>query len=202
MYILKRPTKNYYSFGFENDIIDIWRDAVPTYKHRVTVWCIRNIICIGVMSCYGIVSPYPLRLWLQNRLLNRFGFYPCLTNIRPRSGLGSHINICCCDYSTTRYSMYPSQPEYGVHDTWTFHRVNLQVNVSCFTALKMMLHAVVIACCLLASCSYITVCSSLIVIDLFLIFDDWFFFYYTLDLFYFYCWVVFCFCCCCNVVVL
>lgn len=37
MYILKRPTKNYYSFGFENDIIDIWRDAVPTYKRRVTV---------------------------------------------------------------------------------------------------------------------------------------------------------------------
>lgn len=90
--------------------------------------------------------------------------------------------------------MYPSQPEYGVHDTWTFRRVNLQVNVSCFTALKMMLHAVVIACCLLASCRYITVCSSLIVIDLFLIFDDWFFFYYTLDLFYFNCWVVFCFC--------
>lgn len=93
MYILKRPTKIYYSFGFENDIIDIWRDAVPTYKHRVTVWCIRNIICIGVMSCYGIVSPYPLRLWLQNRLLNRFGFYPIVTNIRPWSGLGSHINM-------------------------------------------------------------------------------------------------------------
>lgn len=153
-----------------------------------------------VMSS-SLVSPYPLRLWLQNRLLNRFGFYPCLTNIRPRSGLGSHINICCCDYSTTRYSMYPSQPEYGVHDTWTFHRVNLQVNVSCFTALNMMLHAVVIACCLLASCSYITVPVWLSLI-LFLIFDDWFFFYYTLDLFYFYCWVVFCFCCCCNVVVL
>lgn len=130
----------------------------------------------------SLVSPYPLRLWLQNRLLNRFGFYPCLTNIRPRSGLGSHINICCCDYSTTRYSMYPSQPEYGVHDTWTFHRVNLQVNVSCFTTLKMMLHAVVIACCFLASCSYITVCSGLNVIDLFLIFDDCFF-YYTLDFF-------------------
>lgn len=130
----------------------------------------------------SLVSPYPLRLWLQNRLLNRFGFYPCLTNIRPRSGLGSHINICCCDYSTTRDFMYPSQPEYGVHDTWTFHRVNLQVNVSCFTALKMMLHAVVIACWLLASCSYITVCSGLNVIDLFLIFDDCFF-YYTLDFF-------------------
>lgn len=111
-----------------------------------------------VMSS-SLVSPYPLRLWLQNRLLNRFGFYPCLTNIRPRSGLGSHINICCCDYSTTRYSMYPSQPEYGVHDTWTFHRVNLQVNLSCFTALNMMLHAVVITCCFLASCRYITVCS-------------------------------------------
>lgn len=124
----------------------------------------------------SLVSPYPLRLWLQNRLLNRFGFYPCLTNIRPRSGLGSHINICCCDYSTTRYSMYPSQPEYGVHDTWTFHRVNLQLNVSCFTALNMMLHAVVITCCFLASCRYITVCSGLIVIDLFLIFDDCFFF--------------------------
>lgn len=54
--------------------------------------------------------------------------------------------------------------------------MNLQVNVSCFTTLKMMLHAVVIVCCFLASCSYITVCSGLNVIDLFLIFDDCFFF--------------------------
>lgn len=129
MYILKRPTKNYYSFGFENDIIDIWRDAVPTYKHRVTVWCIRNIICIGVMSCYGIVSPYPPRLWLQNRLLNRFGFYPCLTNIRPRSGLGSHVNICCCDYSTTRDFYVPVSA--GIWGAWYMDHSSCELTSKC-----------------------------------------------------------------------
>lgn len=51
------------------------KDAVPTYEHRVTVWCIRNIKRYWFS---GVLCP---RLSLSSKTLvaefvNRFSFYP------------------------------------------------------------------------------------------------------------------------------
>lgn len=65
MYILKRPTKNYYSFGFEMILLIYGGTQCPHIHIGLQIDVLRIIICIGFLSCYVLVS----RLSLSSKTL-------------------------------------------------------------------------------------------------------------------------------------